>query len=73
MDQYKITKTHIFPPNSANVRGQATSLDAHLQTKRMVYGVSNVVVVRSLDALHECSIFEQHKADTTAVRISANG
>jgi WD40 repeat protein len=40
---------------------------------RIVYAISNIIVIRDLANLDHCTVFDQHKSETTAVRISANG
>ena len=64
---------YIYPPQPVSERGLATQIDSHSGVKKLVYCVSNIVVVRSTEDLTQCTIFDQHKFETTAVRISPSG
>lgn len=48
-------------------------MDAHSGAKKLVYCVSNIVVVRDTEDLTRCTVFDQHKTETTAARISPSG
>ena len=48
-------------------------VDAHSGAKKLVYCVSNIVVVRDTEDLTRCTVFDQHKSETTAARISPSG
>lgn len=72
MDQKKVNAIdHIFPPLASTERGRPSRLA--VSKTHLVYCVSNVVVVRSLADLTSCSIFDQHKFETTAVSLSPSG
>lgn len=70
MDQ-KQELIHIYPPLASTERGRPSRISA--SKTQLLYTVSNVVVIRQLNDLTKCVLFDKHKFDTTAVAVSPNG
>lgn len=68
----KLSDNVIYAPSSFTERSYASNLSVSHDRKWMAYCVANVVVLRSLEDLNACKIFQQHKAKTSAVGFSPN-
>ena len=69
----KLPDHEIYAPSAFTERTYASNISVSPDNKWAAYCVGSVIVLRSLEDLKTCKIFQQHKVKTSAVGFSPNG